>query len=628
MKYGNLFDPFTGKENIDDTQKRLFLQSPAYCDMIRKMVVGITGNHRLTVHILPINHPELAFTDGKTIMINTLHPAFFKEPIEDITLYCLALATHESLHPLYSCYKYVEDAATKRTGETDNEVMVRRDIFNILEDARIERIGRFRFPGVSYSIDKFNEFLFQTYTAKPVMKEIDWLMQWVLDFVSVDKTHGPLPKELTNVWESIVPLAVKAKASNTCGKCYHYSKRVAKLLAPFIPTNDTVNNPSQKPENTQGNNDDVKSGDEGAGGNSNTSVNNRNNGQKAGLGTQGSGNDGNNNQSIGSTNNPSNGCGNQSGGNGSQNNQNSSQSIEEIKAKAREAAEMVKGALDGSYKNFIKDVNNDIQDKARISELNNEAGKLCTVVASYGDYRYLGAYECIKANVLSVIRNLQKGLKNLLNYNVDEMSRYLHSGKIDAKSLSRIPTGAICAKRIEKSEEADLNITVLVDMSGSMQGYEIECAKAACIVLYEVGRALNIPITILGFQYGSPTRIHCFADSSLKGRFTHTGIAKMFANGNTPLYQALGYLQVHLKKIDQTDKLVIVITDGIPNGDPKECAKQVKKLESDAKVYGLGIGSGNDTLANIFGSRFFYIDTLEKLPKELCKIVERNLFRR
>ena len=627
MKYGNLYDPFTGKENIDDTQKKLFLQSPAYCDMIRKMVVGITGNHRLTVHILPVRHPDLAFTDGKRIMINTLHPAFIGEPIEDITMYCLALATHESLHPLYSCYKYVKDAVTKRKCESNNEVAVRRDVFNILEDARIERIGRFRFPGVSYSIDKFNEFMFQTYTQKPDMKNIDWLLQWILDFVSVDKTHGPIPNELTKVWESIKPFANKAKASDTCGKCYYYAKRVAKLLAPYIPKNEDVKNPSQKPENTQGNESDVKEGNGGSQGNTNASSDNQNNGQKAGIGGQGNGNIDNNNQNANAGESSKDSGGNGAGGSNSQIDINA-RSIEEIEAKAREATEMIKGALDGSYKDFVKDICNDMKDKARISEFNNEAGKGCCVIASYGDYNFLGAYESIKGCVLAVIRNLQKGLKNLLNYNVDEMSRYLHSGKIDAKSLSRISTGAICAKRIEKNEEADLNITVLVDMSGSMRGYEMENAKAACVVLYEVGKALNIPITILGFQDGSPTRIHCFADSFLKGRFTHTGIAKMFAGGNTPLYQALGYLQVHLKRIDQTDKLVIVITDGIPNGDPKDCAKQVKKLEADAKVYGLGIGSGNDTLANIFGSRFFYIDSLEKLPKEICKIVERNLFRR
>ena len=161
MKRVSLYDPFTGKENIDHDEKLKFLVSPAYCMMLRKMVVGLTSDHRLTVNILPPDHPELAYTDGSRVDINTLHQLFINEPIEKITEFCLALAVHESLHPLYSCFQCVQDAATQKAGETDNFVYVRKEILNILEDARIERIGAFKFPGVSYAIDSLNEFMFQ-----------------------------------------------------------------------------------------------------------------------------------------------------------------------------------------------------------------------------------------------------------------------------------------------------------------------------------------------------------------------------------------------------------------------------------------------------------------------------------
>ena len=224
MKYGSLFDPFTGKETIDETGKKMFLQSAAYCNMIRKMVVGITGDHSLIVYILPINHPELAFTDGKYIMVNTLHPLFIKEPIEDITVYCLALATHESLHPLYSCFQCIEDAARKRSSDNDNTEYVRRSVFNILEDARIERIGRFKFPGVSYAIDQLNDFLYEKVEGLDKLKDIELMMQWLLDFASVDKVRGELPDHLKPIWEKVKPLATKAKYSDTCSRCYYYTK--------------------------------------------------------------------------------------------------------------------------------------------------------------------------------------------------------------------------------------------------------------------------------------------------------------------------------------------------------------------------------------------------------------------
>jgi len=663
MKYGNLFDPFTGKECIDETGKKLFLQSPAYCNMIRKMVVGITGDHKIIVYILPINHPELAFTDGKTIMINTLHPSFFTEPIEDITVYCLALAVHESLHPLYSCFQCIEDAARKRPSENDNVVYIRRSVFNILEDARIERIGRFKFPGVSYAIDQLNEFLYKTAQLPQQAKDIELMMQWILDYVSVDKNRGDLPENLKPLWAKIQPLALKAKYSDTCSKCYYFTKKIVKLLEPIIPEDEPIDNRQQKPENNQGNETDVdaqtgetpngsggKSGENskagnqkgqgGQGGSQSDSGqdNGQGKGQSSGQGGQSqkqgqkngmsSGKQGNGDQSAdGSSGGQA--SGQAQGGKGSDAQaDNLNQTQEELEAAAREISEMLQQSLNNSYNEHMQDRENDSKDIARMRKLERDPSNTCKVVPNYGSYTNMQAYEIIKGAVSSVSRNLKKGLKNILNYNVDEMSRYLHSGRIDSKSLSRMPSGAICGKRIEKNDEADLNITVLVDMSGSMNGPPIMHAKAACTVLYEVCKELKIPITVLGFRSGRPIEIHYFADSQLKGRYSYTGITKMYASGGTPLNKAMSYLPVHLKKVTQNDKLIIVITDGEPEETTEECMNTVKRLSKDAKVYGLAIGTGREALSHIFGTNYIEIDSLDKLPRELCKVIEKNLFRR
>lgn len=672
MKYGSLFDPFTGKETIDETGKKMFLQSAAYCNMIRKMVVGITGDHSLIVYILPINHPELAFTDGKYIMVNTLHPLFIKEPIEDITVYCLALATHESLHPLYSCFQCIEDAAKKRSSDNDNTVYVRRSLFNILEDARIERIGRFKFPGVSYAIDQLNDFLYEKVENLDKLKDIELIIQWLLDFASVDKVRGELPDHLKPIWEKIKPLATKAKYSDTCSRCYYYTKKIMKLISPLIPEDEPLDNRQQKPENNQGNNTDVDAqtgevppgmGNPNSGGKSGSKQkhNSGSQGQSDQNGQGSSSGNNQDNQSSGSGNGQANEMsqGNGQGDDKSQNKnngqgeasaagQNSSAgkgssgpskggsgqadsnelTKEQMEAEAREISQMLQNSLNASFNEHIQDQANDAQDVSRMRKLQTDPSNACKVVPHYGNYNNLPAYEILKSSVAAVTRNLKKGLKNILNYNVDEMSRYLHSGRIDSKSLSRMPTGAVCAKRIEKNDEADLNITVLVDMSGSMNGTPIFYAKAACVVLYEVCKELKVPITILGFRSGRPTEVHYFADTNLKGRYSHTGIVAMGASGGTPLDKAMNYLPVHLKKQNQEDKLVIIITDGEPEEDTETCKSTVKKLSNNAKVYGLAIGTGRLTLAQIFGTRYIGIDSLEKLPKELCKIIEKNLFRR
>lgn len=611
MAVASLFDPFTGKEQIDEKQKLMFLISPAYCNLLRKMVVGLTADHKLMVYLLPPESPDLAFTDGSHIMINTLHQLFIAQPVGDVTKYCLALAVHESLHPIYSCFECIEDAARKKAGDTDNVIQIRRELFNILEDARIERIGAFKFPGVAYAVEALNEFLFGLPKDFTQSKDIEIMMQWILDFVSVDKTRGELKDDLKKLWTKIEPLALKAKYSDTCSGCYFYTKKILKLLKPLIPETDPIEQQRQKAQNRQGNAKDVdaKTGQQppqgGATGNGpsrGAQSNQPGNGQNANNGQSGQGQANSSGQGQG-----------QGAGQGG----------------ADALSQMLANALTASFNEHQKDMAAAAQDKQTTKGISGDSSSEYSVVPCQGDFSTFDEYTRIKTDVAPVINKLRTGLKNIINYNVDEISRYLHAGRIDSKSLSRMPSGAICAKRIEKNDEADLNITVLVDLSGSMNGFPIENAMKACVVLQEVCNSLKIPITVLGFKSGrQKVQILHFSNRLLKGRYAHTGIVKMDAGGGTPLYNALLYLPRLLKKQSEEDKLLIVITDGAPDTGPEPCKIEVTKLGRYAKVYGMAIGGGRDALANIFGSKYIGIDSLDRLPGELCKVIEKNIIRR
>lgn len=598
MAVASLFDPFTGKEQIDEKQKLMFLISPAYCNLLRKMVVGLTADHKLMVYLLPPESPDLAFTDGSHIMINTLHQLFIAQPVGDVTKYCLALAVHESLHPIYSCFECIEDAARKKAGDTDNVIQIRRELFNILEDARIERIGAFKFPGVAYAVEALNEFLFGLPKDFTQSKDIEIMMQWILDFVSVDKTRGELKDDLKKLWTKIEPLALKAKYSDTCSGCYFYTKKILKLLKPLIPETDPIEQQRQKAQNRQGNAKDVdaKTGQQPPQGGATGNGQNANNGQSG----------------QGQANSSGQGQGQGAGQGG-----------------ADALSQMLANALTASFNEHQKDMAAAAQDKQTTKGISGDSSSEYSVVPCQGDFSTFDEYTRIKTDVAPVINKLRTGLKNIINYNVDEISRYLHAGRIDSKSLSRMPSGAICAKRIEKNDETDLNITVLVDLSGSMNGYPIENAMKACVVLQEVCNSLKIPITVLGFKSGrQEVQILHFSNRLLKGRYAHTGIVKMDAGGGTPLYNALLYLPRLLKKQSEEDKLLIVITDGAPDTGPEPCKIEVTKLGRYAKVYGMAIGGGRDALANIFGSKYIGIDSLDRLPGELCKVIEKNIIRR
>jgi len=611
MAVASLFDPFTGKEQIDEKQKLMFLISPAYCNLLRKMVVGLTADHKLMVYLLPPESPDLAFTDGSHIMINTLHQLFVGQPVEKVTEYCLALAVHESLHPIYSCFECIEDASRKKAGDTDNVIQIRRELFNILEDARIERIGAFKFPGVAYAVESLNEFLFGLPKDLTQSKEIELMMQWILDFVSVDKTRGELTGELQKMWTKIEPLALKAKYSDTCSGCYFYTKKILKLLKPLIPETDPIEQQRQKAQNRQGNAKDVdaKTGQQPPQGSGVP-------GRGSSRGTQG--NQTGNGQLVGGMS-----------GQGQANNSGQGQGQGAGQGGADALSQMLTNALTASFNEHQKDMAAAAQDKQTTKGISGDSSAEYSVVPCQGDFSTFDEYTKIKTDVAPVINKLRTGLKNIINYNVDEISRYLHAGRIDSKSLSRMPSGAICAKRIEKNDEADLNITVLVDLSGSMNGYPIENAMKACVVLQEVCNSLKIPITVLGFKSGrQKVQIMHFSNRLLQGRYAHTGIVRMDAGGGTPLYNALLYLPRLLKKQSEEDKLLIVITDGAPDTGPEPCKIEVTKLGRYAKVYGMAIGGGREALANIFGSKYIGIDSLDRLPGELCKVIEKNIIRR
>jgi len=610
MAVASLFDPFTGKEQIDEKQKLMFLISPAYCNLLRKMVVGLTADHKLMVYLLPPESPDLAFTDGSHIMINTLHQLFAGQPVEKVTEYCLALAVHESLHPIYSCFECIEDASRKKAGDTDNVIQIRRELFNILEDARIERIGAFKFPGVAYAVESLNEFLFGLPKDFTQSKEIEVMMQWILDFVSVDKTRGELTGELQKLWTKIEPLALKAKYSDTCSGCYFYTKKILKLLKPLIPETDPIEQQRQKAQNRQGNARDVDA--------------------KTGQQPPQSGSPGNGSAKGAQSNQSGNSnSANAQSGQGQANGSGQGQGQGAGQGGADALSQMLTNALNASFNEHQKDMAAAAQDKQTTKGISGDSSSEYSVVPCQGDFSTFDEYTRIKTDVSPVINKLRTGLKNIINYNVDEISRYLHAGRIDSKSLSRMPSGAICAKRIEKNDEADLNITVLVDLSGSMNGYPIDNAMKACVVLQEVCNSLKIPITVLGFKSGrQKVQILHFSNRLLKGRYAHTGIVKMDAGGGTPLYNALLYLPRLLKKQSEEDKLLIVITDGAPDTGPEPCKIEVTKLGRYAKVYGMAIGGGREALANIFGSKYIGIDSLDRLPGELCKVIEKNIIRR
>lgn len=149
---GSVFDPFD--TNISQTEKIKFLVSDTYCKLLTDFAKGITGDMQARVVILPSFSNAIAYTDGHTYFVCTTHSMFINEPIQTITEFVLAIAFHEHCHGMYTNFKYW----TARIKQMKDNQKLYKWLFNAICDARIERIGSIKFPGIKHFLYDFRQY--------------------------------------------------------------------------------------------------------------------------------------------------------------------------------------------------------------------------------------------------------------------------------------------------------------------------------------------------------------------------------------------------------------------------------------------------------------------------------------
>ncbi len=222
-------------------------------------------------------------------------------------------------------------------------------------------------------------------------------------------------------------------------------------------------------------------------------------------------------------------------------------------------------------------------------------------------------YEKVRREVLPLIDKLETDLREIF---VARRAGRWESGfktgkRIDikkriqekAKSVSVMESRAWQKRELPK--EKDYAISLLVDLSGSMEGKKIEETFKAVIVLSEALNRLSVKLEVLGFN----DRIYEYQDfnqpMSKQIRENMGGmLAEVYDRSDTgkARYNDDGWAveqaseRLSRQKVDQ--KFLIVLSDGLPeesNMHPRsqyELGKIIKKTlrETDIKLIGLGVG--------------------------------------
>lgn len=251
------------------------------------------------------------------------------------------------------------------------------------------------------------------------------------------------------------------------------------------------------------------------------------------------------------------------------------------------------------------------------------------------------AYNSLVKEMSGDITLLTNQLERIFRQKVAEKV-YRSSGQLNIKRLSSSRLTPYIFSRRKEPTKSDLAVAIAVDNSGSMGKHKMDSARRCVVGLAEVFANLKIPIYVFGFS----------ADESVdvdgKGKMTYPAVHYHFINWSNRKSERVRLLSMKarcnnfdgysiryggelLRKVSAENKLLIVISDGIPlcnaydriNGiiDTKLAVKEASKY---ATVVGVLLESTRVNVhREMYGYNFIDCQNSRDLFHKLGKMVAR-----
>jgi cobalamin biosynthesis protein CobT len=248
-------------------------------------------------------------------------------------------------------------------------------------------------------------------------------------------------------------------------------------------------------------------------------------------------------------------------------------------------------------------------------------------------------YESMRREVLPQIDELEADLREIfVKRSAQKWLGGFKSGKkIDIKRRMQekaLGISSVESKAWQKRElpsEKDYAISLLVDLSGSMEGEKIQETFKATIVLAEVLNRLSINTEILGFNdklyvyqsFGQNMSQEVRKDMGNMLGEVHSSGARYNDDG-----WAVNEVSERLAKQKAAEKFLLVLSDGSPEESDRhprslyELEKVVTGImeKTDQKLIGLGIGSGTNHVERYYPNSVANIGVRE-MPDELAGVI-------
>jgi Cobalamin biosynthesis protein CobT VWA domain len=270
------------------------------------------------------------------------------------------------------------------------------------------------------------------------------------------------------------------------------------------------------------------------------------------------------------------------------------------------------------------------------------------LVTNSSTRNFLTSYVVRAEEKLVATDNFANQVRRLIQIRAKVQRQYgVKKGKLDQSRLSRICFDApgfnerVFKNKIE-NKTLDAAITVLVDMSGSMEGDKAYFALASTLLVNEVCSVLNIPVEIVGFSDDyNPSYLSSYvptmfiyknfgdkriADEQLKEYFS---MSSPHMHGN-PDGENIVWAYERLIKRKEKKKLLIVMSDGSPAASKSSIGlseftqKVINEIEASkvVDIYGLGLCSNS---VDYYYNASSVVNKPEEIPNKLLELIERKV---